>query len=515
MNKSVNLSQLAIDRDEFRSPRVGGGRIWFSRYLLPGILLVGVSAVLVWASYDYLFPPKSVSIVPVIPLRAEVQLAGTPLFRAAGWIEPRPTPIQVAALAPGVVERLLVIEDQPVNKGESIAELVKDDARLTHERALAELSLRQAELERARSLLDAAETRLEQPVHLDATVAEALSELAKVQTELANLPFEKRRAAARLKLARRNFERRAGLEKTGAVAGRVVAEAQSDFEEAQALIEELEVRSGSLKAEETALSKKAAALEKQRDLRTDERREKREADAQVKAAQARIEQARIDAAESKLRLDRMTIRAPVDGRVLHLVAHPGSRLMPVQGRHQKHDGTTVVTLYQPESLQVRVDVPLENLPQVQLTQPVRIESAAVSSPLNGKVLSFGSLADIQKNTLEVKVAIENPPAVLKPEMLMDVTFLAAIPKNSKRKSSEEMQLFIPQQLIQTFENKPFVWVADQSDEMAQRVVIETGLAGENGLVEVTKGLTMGSRVIASGFEELEEGTRIRVTGEAE
>ena len=65
-------------------------------------------------------------VVPVHVARAEVQQAGTPLFKAAGWVEPRPTPILVAALASGVVERLLVVEDQAVETGQPVAELVAD-----------------------------------------------------------------------------------------------------------------------------------------------------------------------------------------------------------------------------------------------------------------------------------------------------------------------------------------------------------------------------------------------------
>ena len=67
--------------------------------------------------------------------QSAVQQEGTPLFQAAGWIEPRPTPVRVAALAPGVVERLLVVEDQPVKAGEPVAELIKEDAQLAYDRA--------------------------------------------------------------------------------------------------------------------------------------------------------------------------------------------------------------------------------------------------------------------------------------------------------------------------------------------------------------------------------------------
>ena len=80
--------------------------------------------------------------MPVLASQSTVQNEGTPLFQAAGWIEPRPTPIRVAATAPGVVERLLVVEDQAVKAGEPVAELVKQDAQLTCDRAKATLEIR-------------------------------------------------------------------------------------------------------------------------------------------------------------------------------------------------------------------------------------------------------------------------------------------------------------------------------------------------------------------------------------
>ena len=61
------------------------------------------------------------TVVPVHVSRAEWQEEGTPLFKAAGWVEPRPTHVAVPALASGVVDQLLVVEDQAVEEGEPVA----------------------------------------------------------------------------------------------------------------------------------------------------------------------------------------------------------------------------------------------------------------------------------------------------------------------------------------------------------------------------------------------------------
>ena len=148
-----------------------------------------------------------------------------------------------------------------------------------------------------------------------------------------------------------------------------------------------------------------------------------------------------------------------------------------------------------------------------LGQPVTIESPAVTKPLQGDVLFISSLADIQKNTLEVKVAIHHPPPVFKPEMLVDVTFLAPREPQSETGRTEPLRLFVPNHLVQRGEGGAFVWIADQASGVARRTNVEVGRVGSNGLVEVVKGLNVASRLITSGADELKDGARILVTGE--
>lgn len=460
-----------------------------------------------------MFPPQAVTVLPVFTTRSEIQQEGTPLFKAPGWVEPRPTPVRVAALAPGVVEQLLVVEDQPVKAGEPIAELVKEDALLAYERAEADLKLREAELQVAKATLAAAETRYEQPVHLEAALAEAEADLAVVETQFVNLPFEQRRAEADLAYARSSYEGKSSA--GGAVTGRVVEEARSRYQSAEAIVDELGGRAQSLEKQKNALARRRDALKKTLELRAEELQARDEAKAEIAAAQARIHQAQVALAEAKLQLNRMTVRSTVDGRVLHLVARPGSRLMTGRGADNVHDGSTVVTLYRPTMLQVRVDVRFEDLPRIQLGQSVTIGSPAVSSPLEGEVLFLSSEADIQKNTLEVKVAITAPASVLKPEMLVEVTFLAQASQQDGATPSDRLRLLIPERLVQQDAGNAFVWVADQSAGVAVRTEIELGSVTKDGLVEVTGGLNAASRIIASDHENLRDGQRIRVAGESE
>jgi HlyD family secretion protein len=510
MTSPVDLRELALDRGTPAPPQVRARRHLLTRYVLPILLASGFLALVGWSSWDLVFPAKKVMVVPVFSTTAEVRQEGTPLFKAAGWIEPRPTPVRVAALAPGVVETLWVVEDQPVKAGEAIAELVKADARLVLQRAVADQQLREAELKEAEAAFTAAVTRFKQPVHLKAALGEAQAALAKIETELKNLPFESRRAEADYQSARKDYDGK--MAARAVVAGIEIDKAQSKMESAKALAEELTGRWASLKNEQAALIHRRDALQTQLELLAEELQAKDSAEAKVKAAKARISQAQVAVAEAQLQLDRMTIRAPINGRVFRLLAHPGAS-MGSGSAQDGGDASTIVTMYDPQRLQVRVDVRFEDVPKVRLNQTVNIDNPALPSPIAGTVLFISSEADIQKNTLQIKVAIPDPPPVFKPEMLVDVTFLAPEEPDRPSEPTQEMKFYMPEQLIRKGENGSFVWVADQSEGVVRKVRVETGGMGSHGLVEIKSGLTIASRIISSGHEGLKEGDRIKVVGE--
>ncbi len=511
MPAPVDLRELAIDRGvNTGTANVRVRRHVLTRYVLPSLLVFGFLSLVAWASWDAVFPPKAVTVMPVISSTAEVQREGTPLFKAAGWIEPRPTPVRVAALAPGVVEKLLVVEDQAIKVGESVAELIDDDAKLAHDRALADLKLRQAELEEAQSEQKAAHIRFEQPVHLEAALRDSEATLAKVETLLKNLPFELQRAVAEQEAAQRDYDSK--VASSGVVAGVKIHIAKSKLASAKALVSELRDRDTSLIKERNSLSGRRDALKKQLELLTDETQAVEAATAQVKAAEARVEQAQVAVAEAKLRWDRMTILAPIDGRIFRLIAHPGAQIGGGSTHMAEYDGSTVVTMYRPESLQIRVDVRFEDIPKVTLGQPVEIDNPALSSSLTGTVLFVSSEADIQKNTLEVKVAIPNPPPVFKPEMLVDVTFMQGqSPSDKSQQPTQVARLLVPRRLIQTDEGTTYVWTADRSEGVARQVTVEIG--NEDGeFIEIRRGLDSATRLITTGTETLTDGTRIRISG---
>lgn len=210
----------------------------------------------------------------------------------------------------------------------------------------------------------------------------------------------------------------------------------------------------------------------------------------------------------------MTVRSPIEGCVLSLDARPGQWLTGV-GSSASQGSSAVVGLYDPKNLQVRVDVRLEDVPQVQIGQPAQIETAALAAPIEGTVISVTTFADIQKNTLQVKVAVKEPPQVIKPEMLGKVTFLAPpSPVVNEEPGESPLKLFVPQSLVTAGEGGSNVWVADLTGGTAQLKAVEVGRgATDDGLVEIVSGLQPTDKLIVAGRESVVEGSRVRVTGD--
>lgn len=511
MSTQVDLRQLRVDRSRDQAPRLARPNNWLIRYGIPSGLLFAFLSVIAWSARASFLPAKDVTILPIVLTRAGVQQTGTPLFQSAGWVEPRPTPTLVSAIVEGILEKLLVVEGQEVQAGEPVAQLIDADARLALEEARATLSLREAELESARATLEAAQKYVEAPLHLESNLAEAEASQAKLATELKNLPFVLKAAVARATLAHQELERKKML--ANALAGRVIQQAQSEFDAATAAVEELRARGPSLEKEQDAWKRRCDAVRKQLEFKTDEHRKVSEGQASVDACTARLEQAKINVKTSRLRLERMTLRATISGRVLALYSQPGRRLMGLNAASER-DSSTVVALYDPKQLQVRADVRLEDVPNVQPGQPVQITTAAYPTPLAGRVITATSLADIQKNTLQVKVAINDPPPVVKPEMLAQVTFLAPERETEPGEVEREaVRIMVPRELLRDINGSNGVWVVDLATSRARFKQVKVGRGASGSLVEIESGLSPLDKLIVGGRETVKDGERIHISGE--
>jgi RND family efflux transporter MFP subunit len=327
---------------------------------------------------------------------------------------------------------------------------------------------------------------------------------------LARLPYLAESSRARLDYARQNVEGKRRAQET--IAGRVLQKAESELREAAAEREELQQRRPRLEQQRRALKTKVDALAVQLDLLIEESRRLEDAEARKRAAEAELQASEIAVEKAELALHRTVVRAPIAGRVLKLAAYPGTKVGGLDST-AGHNSGTVVELYRPDMLQVRADVRLEDVPLVQPGQPVEIETASAEKAITGTVLAPTSSANIQKNTLEVKVALDDPPPTIRPEMLVTATFIAP-PQASwdGQESENDERLLIPRRLVLSGGGGTSVWIV-AADGTARRQAIELGKAGTEELIEVVDGIRPTDKLIASGYQGLEPGTRVTISGE--
>lgn len=495
-NPSNDLSILS------RSPQAGESvptprARWKTRILLPAVLLTVFGGLLAWAARGALLPGRQVRVVPVV-VKTTAQSTGTAVFQAPGWIEADPYDVNVSVLADGVVKELRVLEGEAVKAGQEIVCMVDDDARLALRRA-------DAEVKAAQAVHEAARREWDHPVERRRMVAAAEARLAEVDGDRKKLEYEIAVETARAGELNEQLRRQEQAGIGDAIPEYDVVRTRLQLETQRAMLATTRAKAPALEALRRAAEAELEAARENLRLRINERRMLDE----TTAALARAEVVRDEAA---LRLSRMVVRAPVDGIVLRRLVEPGSKLM-LGGDMPR--SAQAVSLYDPAHLQVRVDVPLADAAHVGVGQKAKITVEVLPDrTFDGEVSRITHEADIQKNTLQVKVRIEKPAQELRPEMLARVQFLSRAEKGTA--PTEKARVFAPERLLSRREDGRWqAWVVDGGRGVAARRDVTTGPGRMDGWAEVTQGLAPGDRLIADPPADLKDGDRVAVVGEAE
>lgn len=478
---NVDLDTLVRERDDtrLRPPR---RRL---RIVLP-LAVVAVFAAL-FASHlrDWLVGARAVDVIRPQPVQdGGPAAAGSVAAQAAGWVEPDPFPVHVPALAEGVVREMLVQESDAVVAGEPVAYLVDDDARLALARAEAE----------------AARTALAEAIELTAARegAAAALEARRAEAELRAQAVVRGRAL--VELAQQELVVQEELERAGAAGPRQVEIAAARCDEARGELAGLEAEAALAEAQVRVAAVELERARRNDELRIEERRRVAAAEAGVERAEGRLAELAAARDEARLRLDRMVVRAPIDGVVLERLAVAGSTLFGLTHH--------VATLYDPRSVRVRVDVPQQDLGQLFVGQEARVRSdARPGAPYAGEVLRIVQRADIQKVTLQAHVRVSDADELLRPEMLVQVQFLAPAPEGGDAPpGAAGAAVAVPVELV----DDGHAWVLDAEHGTATRRRLALG-ARADGLVVVTDGLDLSDKLLRPrDGAALHEGERVEV-----
>jgi len=248
--------------------------------------------------------------------------------------------------------------------------------------------------------------------------------------------------------------------------------------------------------------------------------------------------------EARLQLSRMEIRTPMAGTILSRLVEPGARIsMSSRARPGAAASTetmsgTVARLYDPEKLQIRAEIPLADSAKIEVGGRARITTEALpEQSLHGTVTRIVHEANIQRNTVQVKILIDHPVPALKPEMLARVKlYPAPAPDPTTQASTGEtpggagdpeaavaninqsgVRLIIPVGVLKNRQaDSAQLWAVNKLESGETEVELRTvSLGGEtaDGSVEIIQGLRIGDRVVADAPSNLGNGDRVRVLGE--
>jgi HlyD family secretion protein len=461
MNKDMSDSEESIHQSR-STPSFGRSAIFKIVLGIAGI--AGLSWVLITGGF------LSNTEVEVVTAVAQLAKAESPtnqpeklgkgelLFQASGWIEPDPFPLRVTSLYSGVVKEVHILEGEKVSKDQVIVTMVEEDAQLELRKAESELAQAKAEEGALGAEIALAGARKESAVSRLGKEQAVLEDIDDTLRRLETLPVG---AVSQQELIQARLRSKSQ--------GSILQAAKTEISEQQANIRMLEEK------------------------------------LQVQHAKTAFFAVSLDMAS--LALERTRVRSPADGVVLRLLASPGARMMLHMDRP---DSSTAAILYEEGKLQARIDVPLADAAQIFLGQAVSVTSSLLpNESFEGTVTRILGEADLQRNTLQVKVSLQEPDPRLRPEMLCRAKFFGQ-PKKIKGKDNQgSLQVFIPKKLrTPNGTAEQTLWVLSADGTSADVRNVRFGKEEKEGFVIVQSGLRPGDRILVNPPEGLKPGDRV-------
>ncbi len=351
-------------------------------------------------------------------------------------------PVNQAAVTPKIsapIEKFFVDRGDPVHRGQLLAVLEHRDLAA----AVAE----------ARGAYEQAQASYRR------TVEAALPE------NLAQAEADVRASEEALEVARTLYENRRRLQQQGAIAQRLVDEANAAYVQAQSRHEIALKHLDSLKS---------AGQEQQI----------KEARAQMDAAKGRYDAAQVQ-------LDYAQIRSPIDGVVTDRPGYAGDMATA---------GNPLLTIMDISRLVARVNVPSDELVFLKEGDTATIGSPGTPAHLSGTVVVVSPALDPSSTTGEVWVEAANHGSSLRPGMSVEASIVAESVKDA---------LLIPSVALLPSEGGEELVMVVGSDSVVHEHRIQIGIQ-EDKETQVLKGLEAGDQVVVQGGVGLEDGAKVSI-----
>ncbi len=173
------------------------------------------------------------------------------------------------------------------------------------------------------------------------------------------------------------------------------------------------------------------------------------------------------------------VLAPIAGEIVERLASPGQVVQA--------GSTQVFTISNMGTVWVLANVYEHDLGFVHKGDAVTIQTDAYPESFHGRISYVAPAVDPTTRTLQVRIVTDNPEGRLKKDM-----YVTAIVQAGTLNA-----LTVPDAaVLRNAENQPFVYVEQQPNQFAQRLV-SLG-ESQNGRAQILSGLQAGERVVADG-----------------
>ncbi len=221
-------------------------------------------------------------------------------------------------------------------------------------------------------------------------------------------------------------------------------------------------------------------------------------------------------------LDQKQLIAPFGGTIGIPHVEKGQYISP---------GTTVATLQDTDTMRADFTVPEQDLPLLDIGQPVRLGLSADDMPFEGEITGIEPKVDPQTRLVAVRAEISNPEGKLTPGQFVQVAVI--LPR-------EDDIIALPQTAVVTSLYGDYVYAVreaeaaegagnaenvnaeEQSGEaqatnnaqsgpalVARQIFVKTGRRA-GGLVEIVEGVSDGDRIVTAGQNRLSNGATVVV-----
>jgi len=182
-----------------------------------------------------------------------------------------------------------------------------------------------------------------------------------------------------------------------------------------------------------------------------------------------------------------SLYSPMDGVVIHRNGEIGETITA----NSAAANTPVVTVAQEGELEVKADVPESDIVKISLGQKadITMDAFPLADVFHGEVIDVEPASTVIQDVVyyKVKLKIANYDPRIKNGMSADLDIKTA---------SKDNVVYIPERAIKDENGQKYAEILkDEKNNIIEKVNVKTGMKGDDGMIEITSGLSGGEKVV--------------------